>query len=81
MGVAIDPADGLPIVVFSDMNVSNRAHIKKYVSGSTWIDLGFASAGSAWYTSIAIDPSDGNPVVVFRDDSQSLRAHVVKRFF
>lgn len=76
---AIDPSDNKPVVVFSDGENGNRAHVMKWAAGTNWTDYGFASSDtSGLYASIAVDPSDNNPVVAFIEGGTH-RARVVKR--
>jgi hypothetical protein len=55
-----------PYAVFMEgTGTSGTIRVKKYVSGTTWTDLG--SVGTGTWTAIALDPTDNKPFVVFRD--------------
>lgn len=77
--LATDDSDAQrrPFVVFSD-NVNNeRAHVKKWSSGTTWTDYGYVSSGPASHTVIECG-SNGYPVVAYVDNSTPNSVQVTK---
>ena len=82
ISIAVDPSDNKAVIVSSDgaVGIDGKALVMKWGSGTTWLDLGFASSGVANYTSIAIDPSDDKPTVVCSDGAVGIdgRVHVMK---
>jgi hypothetical protein len=75
--IAID-TEGMPIIVYQDLNDSSKATVMKY-NGSSWGVVGNAgfSAGKASFTTIALDIS-GIPYVSYQDYSDYEKATVMK---
>lgn len=80
--MAIDPADGYPVVAFRDWAVpppGGGIHVTKWSSGGTWIGMGWPIEGAWGSCSLAIDPSDNKPVVVLFDSTNiGAMLHVAK---
>jgi hypothetical protein len=81
IAMTIDPSDNKPIVVFIDVDNNQKAHVKKWSSGTTWTDMGFLSDSTALATkSIVIDPSDNKPIagVVEGPSGPNENLHILK---
>jgi hypothetical protein len=70
--MALDLADGKPVVIFSDYGNGNRPTVMKWSSGTSWALVGGSTvtAASADYPGIVIDNSS-NITVSFSDGSNS----------
>ena len=80
ISMAIDPSDNKPVVVFVDNDNSNRAHVKKWSSGTTWTDMGFLSTSPAMLVfAIVFDPLDNKPIAGVEEyPSDQKKLHVMK---
>lgn len=77
--IAVDPSDGKPLVVYQDITGAPYAtRVKKWVSGSTWTDLGAVSTGQTYNANILIDKSDNKPIVTFSDLDNNYRTRAKK---
>jgi hypothetical protein len=77
--IATDDSDSSkrPFVVFADYANNQRAHVKRWSSGTSWTDYSYASAGAASQTVIECG-SDGRPFVAYLDSSTTPRVRVTQ---
>jgi hypothetical protein len=76
--VAINAADNTPWVAFRDGADSQRMKVKRWVSGTSWADMGTLSTGEIYEPRIAFPPSGGNPAVAFTDLADSYKVKIKK---
>lgn len=77
-GIAINPLNNHPYVVFTDSENANKATVAEY-TGNSWENVGNPgfSAGAAIDTSIVFNPSNNQPYVVYRDGGNSNKVTVM----
>jgi hypothetical protein len=76
--IRMDPSDNKAVVVFVDASTGDKVQVKKWSSGTSWTDLGYASTGAGYFCSLALDPSDNKPVVAFIDMANGEKPHAKK---
>ena len=75
---AINPSDGKPVVIYADFptgTTPGNLIVKKWSTGTTWVNYGTLYTGSVSYTDIIV-AGDGLVMAAYRDDTYEIKVKV-----
>lgn len=75
--LVVDKKTNRPIVNFEEVSAGYKARVMRWVTGTTWEDLGFGSTGEGNCAPMAIG-ADGKPLVLSRDGGTTNFLHLMK---
>lgn len=75
--LVVDKNTNRPIVNFEEISAGYKARVMRWVSGTTWEDLGFGSTGEGNCAPMAIG-SDGKPLIFSGDGGTTNFLHLMK---